>query len=282
MISTAAPNGRSCLFNMHEARSQWPGEEAVLNGGARWPIRRLSWRQLARGWGALSRASCPALPRLANNTGTLPPPAPATNAAAAAAAPAQLSRPRQRQRAPPPALLLLLPAPFPPPPPSLYLSGREGRNNSGVSTFQFFIPSSGCRVWAPVAEPPSAAAPWVLASGLRPPEARCWGSCGRGLGAAGSGGASPGTQRRRWEGSRVLPGPGRTPRGAGSWWPLGAAARANFAAGLGQALCGPAGCTAASALTWPSRERTAVQGGGVGRPPPDRRLPAGHRRLCHR
>lgn len=102
MIPAAAPNGRLRLFNMHEARSQWAGEEAVLNGRARWPIRRLSWRQLARGWGALSRASCPALPRLANNTGTFPPPAPAAvAAAAAAAAPAQLSSPRRRQRAPP-------------------------------------------------------------------------------------------------------------------------------------------------------------------------------------
>lgn len=78
---------------------------------------------------------------------------------------------------------------------STWVAGKE----ETIQVFQLFNSSSlapGCRVWAPFAEPPSAAAPWVLASGLRPPEARCWGSCGGGLGAAGSGGASPGTQQR--------------------------------------------------------------------------------------
>ena len=88
------------------------------------------------------------------------------------------------------------------------------------------------------------------------------------LRAAGSSGARPGAGRRHWEGGRVLPGPGRTRRGAGGRCPPGAAARANFAPRLGRAPRGPAGCTAASALTWPSRERPAAPGGArAGRPP---------------
>lgn len=207
--------GSPRLFNIHEARSQWPGEEVVLNGGARWPIRRLSWRQLARGCERRSRASCPHVPRLANNTGTF-------RTARRRRHRRRCHRHRHRRRrrrssarttflrpaprARPAAAPCLLRAPFLPSPPC-YRCGKE-KADSGVSTFPC-INLSSCRGCVPSAGTRLGRRPWGSGPGtLTPPPQpdvrAAGGGASRGA-TAGSGGGRPGAGRRTWAGGRCKP-----------------------------------------------------------------------------
>lgn len=160
---------------------------------------------------------------------------------------------------------------------------REGKSDSGVSTFpciNLSSPLSGLRSLRgtrlgrrPLGQRPRDLGP--------PTEARCSGSCGgasRGA-TAGSGGARPGAGRRTSAGGRCFSARDGLRGGRATAAHRGLRLRQTSLPVLAGRRAAPGGCTAASALTWPSRERPAARGGGgAGRPPPAHLLPAGHRR----
>lgn len=213
--------------------------------------------------GALSRASCPALPRLANNTGT-----------------SRTARARRRRRscscsgtrttfrpAPPRARRYRSrrpgPRAFAAPSRPLLLGGQKGRSNSGVSTFPVPALPARCSSGSALsAQPRLAVAPGGSSLAAPQPLARCSAAAEAQRARGGCGLWRSASWRWRREGCWARPSPGATLQGAAAR--LGAQARAKFAGRPRGTRCGSAGKASGSAGTWPSwSARWPGEGAGV-------------------